>query len=152
LVFLQIFLGGLVAGLDAGQGYNTWPLMDGALVPDGLGAMRPWYLNLFENALTVQFQHRMAAYAVAVWALLQLWAVSRGAEAGPVRLSAVALAIAVLCQTGLGIWTLLAHAPLDLSLAHQGGAILVFAIALAHLHALVHEGRGAVRTQSFAKA
>ena len=51
LVFVQIELGALVAGLKAGAGYNTWPLMDGRLVPSGLGAMQPWYLNLFENAL-----------------------------------------------------------------------------------------------------
>src|SRR6185295_11225068 len=59
LVLVQILLGALVAGLKAGASYNTWPLMDGRLVPDGLGAMEPWYLNLFENALTVQFNHRL---------------------------------------------------------------------------------------------
>ena len=63
-MFLQILLGGLVAGLKAGAGYNTWPLMDGQLVPDGLGVMQPWYLNLFENAMTVQFNHRMVAYVL----------------------------------------------------------------------------------------
>ena len=62
-VFVQILLGALVAGLKAGAGYNTWPLMDGRLVPSGLGVMQPWYLNLFENALTVQFNHRLVAYA-----------------------------------------------------------------------------------------
>ena len=64
LVFVQILLGAFVAGLKAGASYNTWPLMDGHLVPDGLGAMQPWYLNLFENALTVQFNHRLVAYVL----------------------------------------------------------------------------------------
>ena len=64
LVFVQILLGALVAGLKAGTGYNTWPLMDGRLVPSGLGAMQPWYLNLFENAMTVQFNHRVVAYVL----------------------------------------------------------------------------------------
>src|SRR5262245_64882177 len=62
LVFLQIVLGAFVAGLRAGASYNTWPLIDGRLVPEGLGAMEPWYLNLFENALTVQFTHRLVPY------------------------------------------------------------------------------------------
>lgn len=150
LVFVQIALGGLVAGLDAGQGYNTWPLMDGALIPDGLGVMRPWYLNLFENALTVQFQHRMVAYAVAVWALAQVW-MATGAP-NPVRASAGLLALAVLAQIGLGVWTLLAQAPLDLSLAHQAGAIVVFTIALYHLHTLAAVRRGAAAAQTVASA
>jgi cytochrome c oxidase assembly protein subunit 15 len=69
-MFLQILLSGLVAGLKAGSGYNAWPLMDGQLIPDGLGIMQPWYLNLFENAMTVQFNHRMVAYvltAAVIW-------------------------------------------------------------------------------------
>ncbi len=150
LVFLQIALGGLVAGLDAGQGYNTWPLMDGALIPDGLNAMQPWYRNLFESALTVQFQHRMVAYAVALWALVQVWMATGGPA--PVRSSAGLLALAVLAQIGLGVSTLLAQAPLGLSLAHQAGAIVVFTIALYHLHTLVAVRRGAAGVQSLASA
>lgn len=126
LIFLQICLGALVAGLDAGQGYNTWPLMEGAFVPDGLGALDPWYLNLFENALTVQFQHRVVAYLVVLWAVLH--ALSAGTWV---------LLLTVLTQLALGIWTLLAQAPLGLSLAHQGLAMIVLLVALHHLHALV---------------
>jgi len=70
LVFLQIILGGFVAGTDAGLSHNTWPLMDGAIIPGGLGAMQPWYLNPFENVLTVQFDHRMLAYAIVLLAAL----------------------------------------------------------------------------------
>ena len=64
-----------VAGLKAGASYNTWPLMDGRLVPDGLGAMQPWYLNLFENALTVQFNHRLVAYALVLATIWHVWSV-----------------------------------------------------------------------------
>jgi cytochrome c oxidase assembly protein subunit 15 len=70
LVIAQTALGGFVAGLDAGMAYNTWPLMDGKIIPDGLMVMDPAWRNLFENALTVQFQHRMAAYlitGVVIW-------------------------------------------------------------------------------------
>src|SRR5262249_18434808 len=77
LVFLQIVLGAFVAGLRAGASYNTWPLIDGRLVPEGLGAMEPWYLNLFENALTVQFAHRLVAYGLVLTALWHAWSVRR---------------------------------------------------------------------------
>ena len=79
LVFLQIVAGAFVAGLKAGAGWNTWPLMDGRLIPDGLGAMSPWWANLFENALTVQFNHRLLAYAIALAVLWHLWSL-RGAR------------------------------------------------------------------------
>ena len=71
LIFVQMLAGALVAGLDAGMGFNTWPLINGAFVPSGLGEASPWYLNLFENPLTVQFDHRMLGYAVVVAALGQ---------------------------------------------------------------------------------
>ena len=132
-LFLQIALGAFVAGLDAGQGYNTWPLMDGALIPDGLGAMSPWYLNLFENALTVQFDHRILAYIIVAWALVHMaFVIARGLSRS-ITLGAKALFAAVGLQTMLGIATLLAHAPVGLGLAHQAMAIFVFAIALWHL-------------------
>jgi heme a synthase len=137
LIFLQILLGALVAGLKAGLSHNTWPLMDGALIPSGLGAMSPWYLNAFENALTVQFNHRMAAYAVAAVALWHLVSVLRSAVGPHIRFSAAVLAAGVLGQIVLGIWTLLAHVPLSLGLAHQAGAAMVFSLAVWHLHCIV---------------
>ncbi|MFQ5625890.1 MAG: COX15/CtaA family protein [Methyloligellaceae bacterium] len=132
-LFLQIGLGAFVAGLDAGQGYNTWPLMDGAFIPEGLGAMSPWYLNLFENALTVQFDHRMLAYIIIGWALAHAALAITRFGSGSITLGAGMLFLAVLLQGMLGIATLLAHAPVGLSLAHQAMAIFVFAIALWHL-------------------
>ncbi|RMF01467.1 MAG: heme A synthase, partial [Alphaproteobacteria bacterium] len=137
LLFLQIALGAFVAGLDAGQGYNTWPLMDGALIPSGLGAMSPWYLNLFENALTVQFNHRMLAYLVALWAVIHAVASYRRAGEGPVSLTASVIVLAIVVQIALGVATLLSHVALDLALMHQGGAVVLLALALYQLHQFV---------------
>ncbi|MGE3831290.1 MAG: COX15/CtaA family protein [Parvibaculaceae bacterium] len=129
LVLLQVSAGGFVAGLDAGMGYNTWPLMDGQLVPKGLFVMQPAWRNIFENAMTVQFNHRLIAYLVAIIALALAWRIR--------SLPAKALAAAVILQIGLGIATLLMQVPLHLALTHQGGAMLVFAAALWLLHDLL---------------
>jgi heme a synthase len=136
LVFLQIASGAFVAGLKAGAGWNTWPLMEGTLVPQGLDAMSPWWANLFENALTVQFDHRLLAYAIAAAVAWHLWALLRGAPDGPARVSGLALGAAVLAQIALGIWTLLAQVPIPLALLHQAGAVAVFATAMWHWHRL----------------
>jgi cytochrome c oxidase assembly protein subunit 15 len=136
LVFLQIVAGAFVAGLKAGAGYNTWPLMDGRLIPQGLGAMSPWWANLFENATMVQFNHRMLAYVLTAVALWHVWSVLARTGDRQVRTSGLALGGAVLAQVVLGIWTLLAHVPLFLGLAHQAGAVTVFGLALWHLHVL----------------
>lgn len=134
LIFLQVLLGALVAGLKAGLSHNTWPLMDGALIPSGLGAMSPWYLNAFENVLTVQFNHRMAAYVIAAVALGHVVTILRSTASADIRFSAGVLGLGVLAQIVLGIWTLLAQVPLSLGLAHQGGAAVVFSLAVWHLH------------------
>ena len=68
--FVQVFLGGLVAGLDAGLVANTWPTMDGEMVPHGLFVAEPWWRNIFENPVTAQFDHRMMAYLILVLALV----------------------------------------------------------------------------------
>jgi cytochrome c oxidase assembly protein subunit 15 len=133
LVFLQILTGALVAGLDAGLGFNTWPLINGAFVPEGLGGLAPWYMNLFENRLAVQFDHRMLGYAVVLATLAQ--AVWFAAARGPSALLASAFAVAcfALLQATLGVWTLLLAVPISLGLAHQAGAVLLFGAALYHL-------------------
>ena len=136
LVFLQIVAGAFVAGLKAGAGYNTWPLMDGQLVPNGLGVMSPWWTNLFENATTVQFNHRLVAYVLTGAVLWHVSALLSRARDPHVRASAVTLLVAVLAQVALGIWTLLAQVPVSLGLAHQAGAMIVLAAALWHLHTL----------------
>jgi heme a synthase len=140
LVFVQVMLGALVAGLKAGLAYNTWPLMDGALVPEGLGALSPWYLNFFENITTVQFNHRLVAYAVTALVLWQAWDLRRTLPQTAQSRSAAWLAAAVLCQVMLGIWTLLAAVPLSLGLLHQAGAAIVLGFAVRHLHGCARAG------------
>ena len=135
-IFVQIALGAFVAGLDAGQGYNTWPDMDGALIPDGLGAMSPWYLNLFENALTVQFNHRIFAYATLLLALLHATLFLKAPDNRKIKITGGMLLLVIWAQAALGIVTLLAKVPISLGLAHQGMAIIVFVIALIHLSQL----------------
>ena len=132
LIFLQFIMGGFVAGLDAGQGYNTWPLMDGAIIPDGLGVMSPWWANLFESAMTVQFNHRIVAYVL----LLFVFVHSARQMTGHCRAgsSALGLLIVAFAQLGLGIATLLLHVPISLGLAHQAGALVLLTAALWHLH------------------
>jgi|KBSSwiStaDraftv2_1062776.scaffolds.fasta_scaffold03086_10 cytochrome c oxidase assembly protein subunit 15 len=138
LVLLQVVAGAFVAGLKAGSGWNTWPLMDGALVPQGLGALSPWWENLFENALTVQFNHRLLAYAIAAAVAWHLWSLLGSTPDGPMRTSSLVLAGTVLAQIVLGVWTLLAHVPIPLALLHQAGAVAVLAAALWHWHRLWH--------------
>lgn len=133
LVFLQIVLGAFVAGLKAGLTYNTWPLMDGKLVPNGLFSMSPWWINLFDNITTVQFNHRLIAYVVLGAAAWHAWSVQKVADDGSVSGSAWALLAAVLMQAALGIWTLLEVVPLSLGILHQTCAALVFCIAVWHL-------------------
>ena len=131
-VYGQIILGAFVAGLDAGMAYNTWPLMDGRLIPHGLKAMTPAWLNPFENPLTVQFDHRMWAYGVAGLALLNHLAVWRSGSERLLASASAALCL-VLVQIGLGIWTLLAVVPLHLAHTHQVTAMAVLVTALWHL-------------------
>ena len=133
LVFLQILSGAFVAGMRAGLSHNTWPLMDGAVIPDGLAAMSPVWRNLFENALTVQFNHRLIAYGIAIIAVVHVWSILWSAgNWGRTRSSAVWLLLSVAAQIALGIATLLAMVPLHLGLIHQAGALLVLTLALIH--------------------
>ena len=136
LVLLQIYLGALVAGLRAGLISDTWPLIDGRLVPDAarLFFLEPLWRNVFENALTVQFNHRMAGYGLLLVALLHAGDVARTARG--VLSGALALAGAVCLQAVLGILTVLYQVPLVLALAHQAMAIVVLTIAVVHLERL----------------
>jgi cytochrome c oxidase assembly protein subunit 15 len=131
LVLAQIYLGALVAGLRAGLVYNTWPTIDGALVPTGarLFFEQPLWRNFFENALTVQFQHRMMGYTIWVVAVLHWLDVLRSRQKG--RLTG-ALLLAVTLQAALGILTLINQVPIALALAHQGMAMIVLALATLH--------------------
>jgi cytochrome c oxidase assembly protein subunit 15 len=137
LILVQISIGGLVAGLDAGLSHNTFPLMDGKLVPDGLMVMTPLWRNLFENALTVQFVHRTMAYAVGVAVFLHALGLTHSRGDGGREISSWVLFGIVLVQMGLGIATLLLSVPLPLALFHQAGAMLLLTAAVIHLHLII---------------
>jgi heme a synthase len=134
LVLVQIYLGALVAGLRAGYAHNTWPLIDGALMPDAARLFfdTPLWRNFFENVLTVQFDHRMVAYVIFVGALLHLIDVARSGKDGPARTGAFVLFAAIVLQVALGIATLLLVVPLSLALLHQAMAMLVLTAATVH--------------------
>ena len=138
LILAQLYLGALVAGLHAGLIYNTWPLIDGAVVPETsrLFFDTPLWRNFFDNALTVQFDHRMLAYAIFVWALWHALDVARMAKSGPARTGAFVLAASVTLAAALGVATLLLRVPLAVALAHQATAMLVLTAAAMHAAAL----------------
>lgn len=134
LVVLQIGLGAFVAGLHAGLTYNTWPLMDGHLVPPLADLLRqsPLWSNLFENVTTVQFDHRTVAYAVLIVALFhaaEAWSQAPGT--GAARRAAL-LVGAVAAQAAIGITTLLLVVPLWAALLHQAFAMVVLGLAVLH--------------------
>jgi cytochrome c oxidase assembly protein subunit 15 len=130
LVLVQIALGGLVAGSRAGLTYNTWPLMDGALVParSALFVVSPWIENFVDNVTLVQFNHRIVAYLLLAAAVLHAWRLRATPAAG----RAGALAGLVLAQGALGVVTLLLAVPLWAGLAHQLLAMGVLGLAAAH--------------------
>lgn len=125
LVLLQIGLGGLVAGLRAGLTYNTWPLMDGRFIPpfEHLSNLSPWWSNLLDNVTTVQFAHRMTAYAVVLAIFVYAAAAFRASKRTGQR-GAVLLALA-LTQVLIGIVTLVFVIPLHAALLHQAFAMVL---------------------------
>jgi len=140
LVLLQIYVGALVAGLDAGMSFNTWPLIDGALVPSAerLWFETPLWRNFFENILTVQFEHRMLAYAIWLLAIGHAIDAMRHEADARTRHEALALAVLVTAQAALGITTLLLVVPLALAIAHQAMAVIVLTAAIVHAERLRH--------------
>jgi cytochrome c oxidase assembly protein subunit 15 len=132
LTFVQIYLGALLAGLRAGRVYNTWPEIDGALIPSTarLFFETPWWRNLFDNTLMVQFEHRMVAYALFALAILHAVDAVRSRAATAAVNGALWLAAAVTLQAGLGILTLLNQVPVLLGLAHQAVAMSVLTLAI----------------------
>ncbi|WP_334359743.1 MULTISPECIES: COX15/CtaA family protein [unclassified Bradyrhizobium] len=139
LTFVQLYFGALVAGLRAGKLYNTWPEIDGALIPSAarLWFEEPWWRNLFDNTLTVQFEHRMTAYALLALALLHAIDTVRSRAGAAVIAGAWWLVAAIILQAALGILTLLHQVPIDLALAHQATAIVVLTLAVLQTERLV---------------
>jgi len=136
LVLLTVMAGGMVAGLRAGFAYNTFPLMDGHFIPDGYAMLHPFYRNFFENIAAVQFDHRILAETT-VLCTIGLWWYSRRLElSARARRALNLLAGMALVQLALGISTLLLVVPIWLAVIHQGGAMLLFSLALLTNHSL----------------
>jgi cytochrome c oxidase assembly protein subunit 15 len=128
-VFVMAISGAFVAGIRAGLAYNTFPLMDGRIVPAGILTLDPWYLNFFGNATAVQFDHRLGAWLLAWLIPWFAWRVRRAPAAPPrAKIAALFLLAALALQLSLGIGTLLLAVPVALAAAHQGGAMLVFGV------------------------
>ena len=140
LVCILIAAGGFVAGTRAGFVFNTFPLMAGQFIPPGAYAMQPWWINIFENVATVQFNHRILAYLLFIAAAAFLWMSRTNPLSQYTRNATLWLCAAVLAQIGLGIATLLTIVPVSLGALHQAGAMVVFTFAL-YLNYLV--GRAA---------
>lgn len=151
LVVLQIYLGALVAGLDAGLVYNTWPHIDGALIPsaDRLWFETPLWRNFFENALTVQFNHRMLAYGILLLALWHSWETGRSGADRKTRAYATLFVLLLVIQAIIGIATLLYGVPIAMALLHQAMAILLLTVAVLQAARL---SRGAGRLSELARA
>ena len=135
LALVTFAAGGFVAGLRAGYVYNTFPLMNGYVIPPDYVTTTPWYLNPFESLAAAQFDHRVLAEltwlsAIGVW----LWSLRRDLDPG-LRLALHALAGVATLQLGLGIATLLLVVPIPLAVAHQAGALLLVTTTLVARHA-----------------
>ena len=130
LVSVTVVSGAFVAGLDAGHYYNTFPLMEGSLIPGDYQSGLPWWQNPFENIAAVQFHHRVLAVFTVV-AALAFWLANRGSHLTRQTRHAIrALAAMVLVQAGLGIVTLLNYVPVWLGALHQAGALVLFTLAI----------------------
>jgi len=137
LICLTMISGGFVAGLDAGLTYNTFPLMDGQFVPDGLWNRNPWYSNFFENITTVQFNHRILA-ETSLFLIVGVWLASRKTNiSNSARALFNAMLIMVLVQFVLGIITLMFVVPIFVASLHQIGALVLFTFLLCAIHTLI---------------
>ena len=129
LAFFQILLGALVAGIDAGRSFNEWPGMGGQFFPPGAFDLEPLWRNFFENAGLVQFLHRMAGYALIIFALFA-WRRSRLSGNDQTRFAFNSVLAMMALQLLLGIMAVIYVAPLTLAILHQLGAVLLFVLIL----------------------
>lgn len=127
--FLQILLGALVAGIDAGRTYNDWPLMAGAFLPPYPFELEPMWRNFFENAGLVQFMHRIAGYLLLVFGIV-VWLRARKSPNVDTRFRFNAVFAMLWVQMALGIVTVLYMAPWQIAIAHQVGAVILWVLIL----------------------
>ena len=127
LVFLMILSGGMVAGIRAGSAYNTFPLMNGHVVPPEILMLEPWWRNFGYNMAMVQFVHRGFFWLLVVFVAFAGWK-SKFNDSSKLLIAAFVL------QAGLGIATLLLKVPVALAASHQAGAVLLLAASLWYAH------------------
>lgn len=130
LIFIMILSGGFVAGIHAGKAYNTFPLMDGHLIPPGLFVLEPWYRNFFENITTVQFDHRLIAWLLAFFVPFFWLRCIKYSLSPSAKMACHLLLLALILQISLGVATLLSAVPLTLAATHQAGAMVLFTASL----------------------
>lgn len=133
LLYLQLIAGAFVAGTDAGYSHNTWPLMDGRIIPNGLFVMQPAWVNFFENVLTIQFAHRMIAYLIAVYVAALVWRGAKNPGFAGVHGWMPRIGLLVALQIALGITTLLTVVPISLGVGHQALAFILIGCVTAYL-------------------
>ena len=129
LAFLQILLGALVAGIDAGRSYTDWPLMGGQIVPPDPFLIEPAWTNFFENPGLVQFVHRCVAYLLAAYTVMA-WLRGRRSAHRATQGAFAAAAIAVAFQVALGIYTVMSASPWQVAILHQLGAVAVWVLVI----------------------
>tara|TARA_R110002049_G_scaffold23545_10_gene83689 strand:- start:75649 stop:76803 length:1155 start_codon:yes stop_codon:yes gene_type:complete len=127
--FLQILLGALVAGIDAGRYFVDWPLMQGQFFPPDAFDITPIWRNFFENPGLVQFMHRMAGYLLAIFGVV-VWLRGRRSAHPHTRTAFNAVMAALAVQIVLGITTVLYAAPVHFALAHQALAVILWVLIL----------------------
>ncbi len=132
ILVLQLIMGALVAGLKAGHIFNTWPLMGETFVPEGLFGLEPLWSNFLDNAITVQFDHRIGAYLLTL-VMFALLVKSRSVTM-QMKSAIYIFAFSVLLQMMLGIIMLLNYVPVTWGTAHQGGGVLVLATLINLMH------------------
>ena len=136
IIFITILSGGFVAGTHAGFAFNTFPLMDGRLIPAGLYEMSPLWRNFFENIVTVQFNHRVMATLLFFIVPAFWWTLKNTQQESHVRIGANLLLAALALQITLGISTLLLVVPVTIAAAHQAGAVILLTTSIIVSHQL----------------
>jgi len=129
LAYVQIIIGALVAGIDAGRNYIDWPLMAGGITPPGMWAIDPWYRNLFENDGTVQFFHRIVGYVLFAFGI-GVWFAARRSAVVSTRRAFDWMILAMIGQVALGIVTVMHSAPWYLAILHQFGAVVLIVLIM----------------------
>ena len=143
--FVQVFLGALVSGIDAGQSYTDWPLMNGKIVPEDIFYLVPGYTNFLENPALVQFNHRLMGYLLFILgSIIWMRGIRKVNLYGDQKINYHLLFGLLSLQVIIGIFALLNSVPLYLGLAHQLVAILLLLSILNLKFNLYNERRGKV--------